>query len=224
MLTLFWPWHVLFSFRLIPTQLVDNAAVCGLWGGQWPVNLRAARKSTTSPLPAEGQYGGKALWVNMGKTKVLYLGQGSVCFRSLAKTPAACVSRAWAQTPIFCGGCSSWIHKKCSCIPGPLNPPLKPDPSLRCKRCTGQARPMAKVTVGREKVEVVPSFCYLGDCLSSGGGCELAIITRGVVAGQVNFSNWLQGTAVLNCHQAMRKFESFTMMTNDFRLTNARQI
>ena len=63
------------------------------------VDLRAACKSTTSPLPAEGQYGGKALWVNMGKTKVLYLGQGSVCFRSLAKTPAACVSRAWALTP-----------------------------------------------------------------------------------------------------------------------------
>ena len=41
-------WHVLFSFRLIPTQLTDNTAVCGLWGGQWPVILRAARKSTGS--------------------------------------------------------------------------------------------------------------------------------------------------------------------------------
>ena len=26
--------------------------------------------------------------------------------------------------------------------------------------------------------QVVPSICYLGDCLSSGGGCELAIFTR----------------------------------------------
>ena len=31
---------------------------------------------------------------------------------------------------------------------------------------------MTEVTVGREKIEVVPSFCYLGDCLSSGGGVK----------------------------------------------------
>ena len=65
--------------------------------------------------------------------------------------------------------------------------PLEPDPSCRCKRCTGQVRPidgrpMARVTVGREKLEVVPSFSYFGDCLSSGGGCGLAFITRWRVA------------------------------------------
>ena len=61
---MFWSWHVLFSFQLTPTQLTDDIAVCGLWGDQWPVNLRAARKiygqhvdlrvarkSTTSHLP-----------------------------------------------------------------------------------------------------------------------------------------------------------------------------
>ena len=32
--------------------------------------------------------------------------------------------------------------------------------------------------MSREKLEVVPFFCYPGDCLSSGGGCELATITR----------------------------------------------
>ena len=39
MLILFWSCHVLFSFRLTPQQLTDDIAVCGLWGGQWPVNL-----------------------------------------------------------------------------------------------------------------------------------------------------------------------------------------
>ena len=29
-----------------------------------------------------------------------------------------------------------------------------------------------------EKLEAVPEFCYLGDMLSAGGGCELAAITR----------------------------------------------
>ena len=32
--------------------------------------------------------------------------------------------------------------------------------------------------IGDEKLEVVPEFCYLGDMLSGGGGCELASITR----------------------------------------------
>ena len=31
--------------------------------------------------------------------------------------------------------------------------------------------------MGREKLEVVSSFWYLGDCLSLGGGCELAPVT-----------------------------------------------
>ena len=41
----------------------------------------------------------KGLRVNMGKTKVLISGPGSMCFRSLAKTPVAWVSRASAQIP-----------------------------------------------------------------------------------------------------------------------------
>ena len=32
--------------------------------------------------------------------------------------------------------------------------------------------------IGDEKLEVVPDFCYLGDMLSAGGGCELASIKR----------------------------------------------
>ena len=65
--------------------------------------------------------------------------------------------------------------------------PLRPFPNFRCKRYTGQdrpiyGRPMAEATVGREKLEVVSSLCYLGDALSLGGGCELATITRCRVA------------------------------------------
>ena len=32
--------------------------------------------------------------------------------------------------------------------------------------------------VGPDKLEVVASFCYLGDMLSAGGGCEMAVTTR----------------------------------------------
>ena len=38
-------------------------------------------------------------------------------------------------------------------------------------------RPQSEVQVGPDKLEVVASFCYLGDMLSTGGGCEMAVTT-----------------------------------------------
>ena len=35
-----------------------------------------------------------------------------------------------------------------------------------------------EVQVGPDKLEVVASFCYLGDMLSAAGGCELSTTTR----------------------------------------------
>ena len=37
---------------------------------------------------------------------------------------------------------------------------------------------MKEVLVDDKKVEAVPEFCYLGDMLSAGGGCELATVTH----------------------------------------------
>ena len=34
-------------------------------------------------------------------------------------------------------------------------------------------RPQSEVQVGPDKLEVVASFCYLGEMLSAGGGCEI---------------------------------------------------
>ena len=39
-------------------------------------------------------------------------------------------------------------------------------------------RTVKEVKVDDEKLEAVPEFCYLGDMLSAGGGCELAAVTR----------------------------------------------
>ena len=39
-------------------------------------------------------------------------------------------------------------------------------------------RPQSEDQVGPDKLEVVASFCYLGDMLSAGGGCEKAVTTR----------------------------------------------
>ena len=53
---------------------------------------------------------------------------------------------------------------------------LTPNPDYRCARCMGNARPIdsrpqSEVQVGPDKLEVVASFCYLGDMLSADGGC-----------------------------------------------------
>ena len=74
------------------------------------------------------------------------------------------------------------MHKKCSGIKGRL---LR-ESEFTCARCLGTARAIdgrhslevEHVEVGNEKLEVVLEFCYLGDMLSVGGGCELAAITR----------------------------------------------
>ena len=90
---------------------------------------------------------GNGLRINMGKTKVLI--------------SSRCAWEIWQRNPWrvfqqrqhkfhFCGCCSSWIHKKCSDILGPLKLAI----SYRYKWCTGQARPingrlMTEVTVNR---------------------------------------------------------------------------
>ena len=54
-------------------------------------------------------------------------------------------------------------------------------------RCQGTARPLngkpqKEVQVGSDKLEVVASFCYLGDMLSETGGCELSTTTHVKIA------------------------------------------
>ena len=71
------------------------------------------------------------------------------------------------------------MQKKCSGIKGCL----PRESEFTCARCLGTARAIdgrqsLAVEVGNKKLEVVPEFCYLGDMLSAGGGCELAAITH----------------------------------------------
>ena len=69
------------------------------------------------------------------------------------------------------------MHKKCSGFKF-----LTKDPDYRCTRCQGTAcpfdgRPQKEVQVGPDKLEVVASFCYLGDMLSAADGCNLSTTT-----------------------------------------------
>ena len=64
---------------------------------------------------------------------------------------------------------------------------LTEDPDYRCTWCKGTARlldrrPQREVQVGPDKLEVVASFCYLGDMLSAAVGCELSTTTHVKIA------------------------------------------
>ena len=120
----------------------------------------------------------KGLRVNAGKTKIMICGTGMDLLQSSGEFPCAVCRTGVGSNSIFCNGCKHWVHKKCSGLK-----PLKKDPDYRCTRCQGTARPLdgrpqKEVQVGPDKLEVVASFCYLGDMLSAAGGCELSTTTR----------------------------------------------
>ena len=94
-----------------------------------------------------------------------------------------------------------WVHKKCSGLKR-----LKKDPDYRCTGCQGTAcpfdgTPQKEVQVEPDKLEVVASFCYLGDMLSAAGGCELSNTTRAKTASQ-KFKDLLP--VLSSCHLSFK--------------------
>ena len=120
----------------------------------------------------------KGLRVNAGKTKIMICGTGLDLLQSSGEFPAAVYRTGVGSNSIFCKGCKHWAHKKCSGLKRSTE-----DPDYRCTRCQGTIRPLdgrpqREVQVGSDKLELVASFCYLGDMLSAAGGCELSTTTR----------------------------------------------
>ena len=98
--------------------------------------------------------------------------------QSSGEFPCAICHTGVGSNSIFCNGCKHWVHKKCSGLKC-----LTKDPDYRCIQCQGTARPLdgrpqREDQVGPDKLEVVASFCYLGDMLSAAGGCELSTTTH----------------------------------------------
>ena len=105
----------------------------------------------------------KGLRVNAGKTKVMICGTGLDLLHSSGEYPCAVCRFGVGNNSIYCNGCKHWVHKKCSGLQR-----LTPNPDYRCAQCMGNAcpidgRPQNEVQVGPDKLEVVASFCYLGD-------------------------------------------------------------
>ena len=110
----------------------------------------------------------KGLRVNAGKTKFMIFSTRLDLMQSSGEYPCAVCCTGVGNNKIYCNGCKIWAHKKCSGLQR-----LTSNPDYRCAQCMGNAhpvdgRPQSEVQVGPDKLEVVASFCYLGDLLSNG--------------------------------------------------------
>ena len=119
----------------------------------------------------------KGLRVNAEKTKIMICGTGLDLLQSSDEFPCTVCRTGVGSNSTFCNGCKHRAHKKCSGLKC-----LTKDPDYRYTRCWETAcpldgRPQKEVQVGPDKLEVVASFCYLGDMLSAAGGCELSTTT-----------------------------------------------
>ena len=119
----------------------------------------------------------KELRVNVGNTKVMICGTGLDLLQSSGEYPWVVCRTGVGNNSIYCDGCKLWVHLKCCGLQR-----LTQDPDYRCAGCMGNAcpiddRPQSKVQVRPDKLEVVASFCYLGDMFCTGGGCEITVTT-----------------------------------------------
>ena len=114
----------------------------------------------------------KGLRVNMSKTKVMVSGEKNEAEKS-GKWPCCVCRKGVGVNAIKCQTCLEWCHAKCSGFKGKLKEGL----NFVCRRCRREMGE-GKIKLMRSDVEKVSKFCYLGDVLESGGGCDAAVKAR----------------------------------------------
>ena len=95
-----------------------------------------------------------------------------------SKYPCGVCKRGVGNNSIYCHYCKNWVHHRCSGMKGRL----RPDPNYKCRTCSKErvvtAPQVKQVEIGNEQLEVVKSFCYLGDVTNESGGCYSATSAR----------------------------------------------
>ena len=155
------PWELLYADDLVISAETEEGLKMKL--NKWKTEMEA-----------------KGLRVNMGKTKIMVSGVNLQTLKDSGEYPCSVCRKGVGSNSIYCAGCSHWVHKKCSGVTGSL----KSNPDYCCSRCKGTARPIDGrphnewLLMQDKKLDVVDSFCYLGDTIGAGGGCDLSVITR----------------------------------------------
>ena len=107
----------------------------------------------------------------MGKTKGLCSRHDAPKPVDKSKFPCGVCTEGVGSNSILCCNCNHWVHKKCTDITGRL----VEDPSFKCKRCLGLIPEVATpdpiiLELDGEQIEIVSSFCSLGDVTGERGG------------------------------------------------------
>ena len=121
----------------------------------------------------------KGLHVDMKKTKFLLSDDDQDFLQKSGKYPCALCYSWVSKSCILCSKCMRWVHKTCSV----LTKRLVEDPNYICPRCKGVSQPIdgwtvIEVDVDGTRLDAKATFCYLGDILCSGRGCDSAIAAR----------------------------------------------
>ena len=74
----------------------------------------------------------------MGETKIMASGLNMNLLKKSGKNSCSVCQTGVRKNAVFCGGCLSWIHKKCNGIKGSL----RRDPDFSCAGCLGKVRPL----------------------------------------------------------------------------------
>ena len=121
----------------------------------------------------------RGLRVNLAKTKVLVSRKADKPLVPSGRWPCAVCRSGVGRNSIKCTRCKLWTHKRCTNIRGRLTRKLE----FVCGRCSGvipstDVQTLDSIPCEGGSLAVVDSFCYLGDRISSAGGCSESIAGR----------------------------------------------
>ena len=111
----------------------------------------------------------KGLKVNLEQTKVVVSGAEGEVTVSKIDPCGICGKRAMANSAL-CVKCRKWIYGRCAKV---SRVALRLGRDFVCGTCEKQS-----VEELCEEVETLRGFCYLGDRVNAGSGCEAAVTTR----------------------------------------------
>ena len=147
------PWELLYAYDLVVIAETEDDLIKRL--NEWNDNVE-----------------NRGMRVNMNKTKVMTSGerqkqvQKGVCGRGVGSNSVQCIS------------CQKWVHKKCSGIKDNMVKVIK---SFTCKGCLNPVTSAGRTSVdigASANLELVDTFCYLGDMLSVVGDAAAAMEAR----------------------------------------------
>ena len=123
----------------------------------------------------------KGLKVNMAKTKVLEASGGETVVIDAKVDPCAICGKRVMRNSVQCRSCQKWMHARCM---GVKRVTEKIAEKAICKNCHKIDKESGEETRGIDgcgcmtNIEKVDRFCYLGDTINSGGGCEVSVVRR----------------------------------------------